>query len=131
MGDDYTDISYEFCKKKRLKKFGKPIILFGVKIVESPKGNGQYLAVMDKNVFNETSVSFMRKNRMQIYLVMANCTDDGIAATLSSTVDMKLLQVVPDTGDKIILLVQLSKPLPDFKGAAQKAIDNYRKEEQC
>lgn len=92
--------------------------------------NGQYLAVMDKNLFNEASVSFMRKSRMQIYLVMANCTDDGIAATLSSTVMMKLVSIVPNTGDKIILLVQLSKPLPDFKEAAQKAIDNYRKEEQ-
>ncbi|QNO18981.1 hypothetical protein [Caproicibacterium amylolyticum] len=99
-------------------------------MVESPKGNGQYLAVMDKNIFNETSVSFMRKNRMQTYLVMANCTDGEIAATLSSAVMMKLVSIVPNTGDKIILLVQLSKPFPNFKEAAQKAIDNYRKEGQ-
>jgi hypothetical protein len=99
-------------------------------MAKSPKGNGQYLAVMDKNAFNETSVSFMRKNRMHIYLVMANCADESIVATLASTVKMKLVQIVPDTGDKIILLVQLSKPFPNFEEAAQKAIDNYRKEGQ-
>jgi hypothetical protein len=99
-------------------------------MAKSPKGNGQYLAVMDKNAFNETSVSFMRKNRMHIYLVMANCADESIVATLASTVKMKLVHIVPDTGDKIILLVQLSKPFPNFEEAAQKAIDNYRKEGQ-